>query len=395
MPICLFFAAGIQRMTEPSVSSRQHYHQLDALRGVAALSVVISHFALVGPLEWASQSPFRVNSLGHQAVILFFILSGFVLTLQLRSGRSISYKDFLVKRICRIYLPYLVVLVATFSIVNALDVKPIKWLGGWGNEVWSGPFTGTEIADHLLFIGKYRAGQMIPVIWTLIYELRISIVMPFVVAWVARVSARTSIAVALCVSIVSFMLILLEGDDPQGANFGGDWPMTLHYAGMFVVGAVLAVHRTAWRQWLMKNGRLRPVLVISVLLYFLSRGALSMKLGPAGQYLYDWLVTAGSAGLICTSLVSARFAKLLEARPFAFLGQISYSLYLTHTIVLLTVIHLMPSASTMWRSILIAAALEIPVATAMYLLIERRTIMLGQFLTARRSAGAASANQTY
>jgi hypothetical protein len=31
----------------------------------------------------------------------------------------------------------------------------------------------------------------------------------------------------------------------------------------------------------------------------------------------------------------------------------------------------------------------------MYLLIERRTIMLGQFLTARRSAGAAGANQTY
>ena len=123
-------------MKEPS-SQRQHYHQLDALRGVAALSVVVSHFALVGPLEWASQSPFRVNSLGHQAVILFFILSGFVLTLQLRSSRSISYRDFLVKRICRIYLPYLVVLVATFSIVSALDVKPIKWLGGWGNEVWS------------------------------------------------------------------------------------------------------------------------------------------------------------------------------------------------------------------------------------------------------------------
>ncbi|CAB3762488.1 acyltransferase family protein [Paraburkholderia humisilvae] len=379
-----------------SRSNSQHYHQLDALRGVAALMVVISHFVLIGPLAWIPRSPIRVIALGHEAVILFFILSGFVLTLQLRSSRGISYKDFLIKRICRIYLPFLVVLVATFWIVDAVDVKPIKWAGEWADGVWSGPFTGTEITDHLLFIGRYKAGQMIPVIWSLIYELRISLVMPLVVYWVARVSGRVAVSVAVGISLLSFALVLLEGDDPNSANFNGDWAMTLHYLGIFIVGAALAVHRATWRRWLLKEGRTRVVLGASLGLYFVSRSVLSLTSGAVGQFLFDWLVTAGAAGLICTSLVSATFAAVLEARPIAFLGRISYSLYLTHTIVLLTVLHLMPAENAMWRTILTAAALVIPVATLMHYLVERRTVMLGQFLTARRTTDAASrANQTY
>jgi peptidoglycan/LPS O-acetylase OafA/YrhL len=293
-------------------------------------------------------------------------------------------------------LPYLVVLVATFSIVDAVDVKPIDGAGLWANEVWSGPFTGTEMADHLLFLGRYKAGQMIPVIWSLIYELRISLIMPLVVYWIARVSGRAAISVALGISLLSFVLVLLEGDDPNSANFTADWAMTLHYLGIFIAGATLAVHRAAWRQWLMKNDRTRVVLAASLVLYFVSRSVLSFTSGAVGQFLFDWLVVAGAAGLICTSLVSARFAAVLEARPIAFLGQISYSLYLTHTIVLLTVLHLMPSATSMWRAILTAAALVIPVATLMHYLVERRTVMLGHFLTARRTTDAASrANQTY
>ena len=44
---------------------------------------------------------------GHQAVILFFVLSGFVLYLPYtHTAEHILYADFVIKRICRIYLPY-------------------------------------------------------------------------------------------------------------------------------------------------------------------------------------------------------------------------------------------------------------------------------------------------
>jgi peptidoglycan/LPS O-acetylase OafA/YrhL len=384
-------------MKETSVLNNQHYHQLDALRGVAALMVVINHFILLGPLFWIIKSPLRVMALGHEAVIFFFELSGFVLALQLRSSRRVPYRDYLIKRICRIYLPYLAVLIVTFSIVDAITVRTVNWAGGWFNQIWSGPFTGTEIVDHLIFIGRFKASQMIPVIWSLIYEARISLIMPLVVFLVAQVSARTALLAALAISVLSFVLLGIEGGEPFSANFDGDWPMTLHYLGMFIVGSTLAIHRASWRQWLMKDGRTRIVFAISVVLYFTSRSVLSITMSALGQCVFDWLVAAGTAGLISTSLVSARFASVLAWRPIAFLGMISYSLYLTHAVVLLTVVHLMPSADSMWRTIVTATLLVVPVATVVHFAIERPAMMLGQFLTLRRgrTAAAQRANQPF
>ncbi|WP_166653485.1 acyltransferase family protein [Paraburkholderia flava] len=378
-------------MKELSVSHGQYYPQLDALRGVAALMVVINHFVLLGPLAWVPKTPLRVIALGHEAVILFFALSGFVLTLQLRSRRGISYRDYLVKRICRIYLPYLVVLIATFSIVNALVIRPVNWAGGWFNAVWSGPFTGTEIVDHLLFIGQYKAGQMIPVIWSLIYEMRISLIMPLVVFCMARAPAAGCIASALAVSILGFALV--PAGTASSANFEGDWAMTAHYLGIFIAGATLAIHQRAWRQWLAKGRRTEAVLAGSVVLYFVSRSTMSITSGTVGQFIFDWCVAAGSAGILCTAIASSRFAALLAMRPIAFLGTISYSLYLTHAVVLIGVIHLMPAQESMWHAIVLAAVLVIPVATVVHFVVERRTIALGQFLTGRTDTAAARARQ--
>ena len=384
-------------MKEIIVSNNQHYHQLDALRGVAALTVVASHFVLLAPLFWIVKSPLRVMALGHEAVIFFFELSGFVLALQLQSRRRVPYRDYLLKRICRIYLPYLAVLIVTFSIVDAISVQPVNWAGDWFNRIWSGPFTGTEIVDHLIFIGRFNAYQMNPVIWSLIYEARISLIMPLVVSLVAQVSARKALLAALAISVLSFVLLGVEGGEPFSANFGGDWPMTLHYLAMFIVGSTLAIHRASWREWLMKDGRTRIVFAISVVLYFTSRSVLSITMSAFGQCVFDWLVATGTAGLICTSLVSARFASVLALRPIAFLGMISYSLYLTHAVVLLTVVHLMPSADSMWHTVMTAALLVVPVATVVHFAIERPAMTLGQFLTQRRgrTAAAQRANQPF
>src|SRR5215471_18879899 len=73
--------------------------------------VVLNHFVL------ATNSPGRRESLlglleepfqnGPAAVMLFFLLSGFVLSLPVWRGKPQRYSVFIVRRICRIYLPYL------------------------------------------------------------------------------------------------------------------------------------------------------------------------------------------------------------------------------------------------------------------------------------------------
>jgi len=382
-------------VTRVSLSGRQHFRQLDSLRGIAALLVVANHFVLLGPMAWMLKTPLRVFALGHEAVILFFTLSGFVLTLQLRSDWGVTYKHYLIKRVCRIYLPYLVVLVATIVIASTIHVRAVDWASNWFNGVWSEPITAAEIYHHLLFVGQFNAYELNPVIWSLIYEMRISLVMPLVVLWVVWVPAITCVNVALGASALAFVLVQMEGSGPSSANFSGNWAMTMHYLALFVVGVLLAVHRARWRKWLKKDGRTRVVLGVSLALYFVSRSVLSIKTGAIGQFIFDWCVAVGSAGIIGCSLVSTRFARLLRTRPIEFLGDISYSLYLTHAVVLLTVVHLMPSPELKWRAILIAAALVIPVATATHYIVERRTMRLGQFLTARRGTKvAARASQT-
>jgi len=382
-------------MNETSPSRGRYFPQLDALRGIAALMVVINHFVLVGPLWWKPRSPLRVLALGHEAVILFFILSGFVLTLQLMSDRGITYRDYVIKRVCRIYLPYLAVLFAAFSAINLINIEPVKWAGSWFNDIWTGSFSGREILDHLLFIGQYKANRVLPVIWSLIYEMRISLAMPLVVYCVSRLSARVCLAAALFISMVSFMFAMgRNADETSSPSFSGDWAMTAHYLGMFIVGATLAFHRARWQRWLARSDRTMFVLAASVTLYFLSRAMMSMASGAIGQFIFDWCVVAGAAGIVCTAIVSRRFTLMLAKRPIAFLGTISYSLYLTHTVVLLTIVHLMPASGSAWRSIVTAAVLVIPVAAVTHFAIERPSILLGKFLTGRSVHASSRANQT-
>jgi peptidoglycan/LPS O-acetylase OafA/YrhL len=382
-------------MNETSPFRGRHYPQLDALRGIAALMVVINHFILVGPLWWIPRSPLRLLALGHEAVVLFFILSGFVLTLQLVSDRRISYRDYVIRRICRIYLPYLAVLFAAFSIINLIYIEPVKWAGSWFNDIWTGSFSGREMLDHLLFIGEYKANRVLPVIWSLIYEMRISLMMPLVVYCVSRFSARTCLAAALCISLVSFVFAMGRNTgETSSPSFSGDWAMTAHYLGMFIVGATLAFHRVHWQRWLDKRGRTMLVLAASLTLYFLSRLVLSITSGAIGQYIFDWCVVAGAAGLVCTAIVSRRFTLALAKRPIVFLGTISYSLYLTHTVVLLAVLHLMPASGSAWRSIVTAAVLVIPVAAVTHFVVERPSILLGKFLTGKSVTASSRANQT-
>lgn len=381
-------------MNETSSLRGRHYPQLDALRGIAALMVVINHFVLVGPLWWIPRSPLRVLALGHEAVILFFILSGFVLTLQLMSNRRITYRDYLIKRICRIYLPYLAVLFAACSCINLINVEPVEWAGSWFNDIWTGSFSRAEILDHILFIGQYKANRVLPVIWSLIYEMRISLMMPLVVYCASRVSARTCLATALAISAVSFLFAMGKGvDETSSPSFSGDWVMTAHYLGMFIVGATLAIHRERWQRWLAKGNRTAFVLAASLVLYFLSRSVMSITSGAIGQYIFDWCVVAAAAGIVCTAIVSRRFTSVLAKSPIVFLGTISYSLYLTHTVVLLTIIHLIPAPGSAWHAIVTAAVLVIPIAAVTYLAIERPSIMLGKFLTGRSAAASARANQ--
>jgi peptidoglycan/LPS O-acetylase OafA/YrhL len=374
------------QMNERTEPRDSHFKQLDARRGIAALTVVFNHLTIIEPLRWLWKTPLRFFLTGHDAVILFFLVSGFVLTLQLTSRRRPTFGRYLIKRICRIYLPYFAVLLGTYAIIDAVFRGAVPWAGVWVNSAWDGSFSAADFRSHVMFIGEYKANHVIPVIWTLIYEMRISLFFPFIVYAVARVRARYSIAAAITVSASAYVLLFLQGTEPSNADLRVNWVLTAHYSGIFVVGAVLAIHRKRWQTWLPEGNRKAVIFAASLAFYFLSRGILGIVPGGSGDLLFDWGVAVGASGIICSSIASERITSLLALRPIAFLGALSYSLYLTHTVVLLSVIHLMPSAETSWMALAFAAALVLPVATATYYLVERPSMILGKILTERSRA---------
>jgi peptidoglycan/LPS O-acetylase OafA/YrhL len=363
-----------------------HFTQLDALRGIAALTVVLNHFTIIDPLRWMWRTPLRFLLTGHDAVILFFIISGFVLTLQLTSSRKPGYRDYILKRICRIYLPFVAVFSLAYTVMSLVYEGPVPWAGGWANRSWDGSFSESDVVSHLVFLGRYRADHVIPVIWTLIYEMRISLFFPVIVFFVVRLRASHSIAAAMIISAGAYLLLFLEGTDPDNADLKVEWALTAHFTGIFVVGAVLAVHRTRWQKWLGTPIRRAVVFLASLGFYFLSRVILNFAPGGLADFLFDWGVAVGASGIICTSLVSGRITSILAWRPIVFLGAISYSLYLTHTVLLLSLIHLMPYPDVAWIALALAALLVFPVATLVYFLVERPSMAIGRALILRRQA---------
>lgn len=90
-------------------------NRLDALRGFAALYVVLHH-AIPRGLHWGPIDVSVFFRLGQEAVILFFLLSGFVVSLAHSRSSDPSFPTYFLKRFLRIYVP----LVAVFSLAWAM-----------------------------------------------------------------------------------------------------------------------------------------------------------------------------------------------------------------------------------------------------------------------------------
>jgi peptidoglycan/LPS O-acetylase OafA/YrhL len=104
---------------------RAHYFWIDALRGAAATIVLISHVSIFGLYGYehvlAKYPPTRLLWAGHQAVILFFVISGFALYLlfeQMAAARA-RWTTFIVVRFLRLYPSYLASLLLALLVLNA------------------------------------------------------------------------------------------------------------------------------------------------------------------------------------------------------------------------------------------------------------------------------------
>jgi peptidoglycan/LPS O-acetylase OafA/YrhL len=365
-------------------SHGQHrYEELDSLRGVAALIVVASHVAMFWSPPyavwrvWFDRSPLGVLVDGTDAVYLFFVLSGFVLFLPyVRPGGRDRYPQYLIKRVCRIYLPYLAALVVSI----AADVAFYRPIQGqfplWDN--WHRPFPVSAVWSHLLLIRHDSLSEFNPAFWSLVHEMRISIVFPLVALLALRLSLAWGVVTSLAVCAGGFLLMLAV--HVNGCS-------TIGYGGLFLLGAVVARHLDQIRAFVERRTALgkMAILLTSFALYEATRFL------PA-RYYHDWTVVPlhGSAVtvVIVLALTTVHFKRVLHTAALRWLGKVSFSLYLIHGIVLYSLASLFWNRTTHHMLLLLGGvAFVLAVVGGFYHWVERPSILLGRRLT-RREASA-------
>src|SRR5690349_5447370 len=186
--------------------SLKYMPQLDALRALAVLAVMVHHFLPVDRFL-----PVDYITLGLLAVRLFFVLSGFLITGILLSYRSeergTALRRFYLRRILRIFPIYYL----TLFIALALQVRPIQQGAFW----------------HLTYLSNYVAGfhpeWMGPAshFWSLAVEEQFYFVWPFILLFLPRKHLAGTIVSTILLAVVfrAFILYLSNISIDAGGVF--------------------------------------------------------------------------------------------------------------------------------------------------------------------------------
>lgn len=343
--------------------------ELDALRGIAAVLVLVQHVRFMGldprpsgspVLDQAADmlmngSPLRVLELGRSAVLFFFVLSGFVLTRALLRNGSPGLLAFAAQRTIRLMLPAAASALLSAGLYAAVVSDPALLAGALRDHtlyLWRAAPELPDVvrAGALLLVGSNRVELNIP-LWSLVHEWRLTLLLPLVLLLRGRIW----------------------------------WLLALGCVGM----ALGAMHQIGQENRLQLGPHLHHTLTASA--YFglaIASGAALAMAGPLPSLTREQKLAAGIAALALFSLASdlavyagavliillahqpGRFKRFLRRAPLLWLGHVSYSLYLVHVPVLTASVVLLHGTLPLWAALVLGAAVSLPAAEAMRRLVE-------------------------
>lgn len=322
--------------------NKNRLEQLDSLRGLASLSVFAHHMWMITPVLPLvfSYSPFRIFVYGHAAVILFFILSGFVLSLPFLNNKQGSYYGYILKRFFRIYIPYIVSLAIAITLSVSLHRDGINNLSDWFNQFWRKGLDIDIIKEHILLITNIHTDAYNTVVWSLIHEMRISIIFPIIMVAVIRYKWSTNLLLCLLLSSIGAMNDLFDFEVRNG-HYTSIFD-TVHYTSFFITGALLAKYKENLARTYHKLNKIHKwtLLITAMIFYSYSRIVEVVIHLPFNHIITEYGIAFGSIIVVIMALSSNAFTNFLMRKPIIFIGKISYSLYLYHFVILLSSINL-------------------------------------------------------
>lgn len=353
-----------------------YINYLDSVRGLAAFSVFLSHFCggygktLIRLLKG---TPFSIFVDGYGGVSVFFVLSGLVLSLDAFHGsRKLSIVAFYIRRFFRITVPFATMLVIVFFafktgyIKHDTDPHISNWLYGQWADTHKMDFLSFLQQAALIIPGVNQV--LIPQSWTLFYELRISLLMPFLILIAMRSTLWLTLFVIVNIAISETHFFLLH-------FFWGILLAKYHYH-LIALGNKM--------NWLLKI----PIFAIGIILVSSNRPIVYLGINLSQQT--SWILSGLGAALLLALFTGSNLAKsILGVGVLRFLGRISYSMYLLHAMVLITITPLMikvlnycgiAGSVAYWLVIVPTLGVVLLISSLSFHFIEKPSISMGRFV---------------
>ncbi len=291
---------------------------LNGYRGLCAMLVFVFHIGSAGIMAWPSGSAaadavtYLWSSLTY-GVEMFFMISGFVILASLLRHRSIG--GFLHDRVARIFSAWIPALCAVTVMCLLLQIPPLKGL--------SPAEAGALFLGNVFLLPPIVRFPMIhQVSWSLSYE------------WVFYLTAAMG-------------LFLYRRSSPRHAllalwlTLGALFIMLFPRALFFVTGVLVF----KYRDWFAARAQWLRFPLVSLLVFLVAWRATGAFMAHLNDTVFDYLLDGRWIALVIAFVASihlfasvtldaTRQTAFLSSRMFQFLGNISYSFYLWHTLVM-------------------------------------------------------------
>lgn len=302
---------------------------MTGIRALAATWVLVGHCRVVlvdlAPGMRVFDPWFGVGFLG---VDVFFLLSGFIISYNYAQRMPEldrrRYGAFLFARFARIYPVHLVMLVASAVMMAVVAVRG----------------TSQSTPDHSVggLIGNVLLLQALPGFevwndpsWSISCEAAAYVLFPLGAALLLRLTRRGALALALVVVVAQLGVTMLLVS-PRSSTPPMSW---VRIAGEFTLGCLLWA---AWRHGERTHWRWDVTALVAAGLT-----ALYLGVTPRGPLSY-LVVPLLAVFVVATASTSGPVRAVLASRLMEWGGRVSYSLYLTHFLVLSLLIDLVPPA---------------------------------------------------
>jgi peptidoglycan/LPS O-acetylase OafA/YrhL len=315
--------------------NKKYFPQLTGLRAVAALIVFVHHFAFAE--EKVGHFIFRFQQELYIGVTIFFVLSGFLITLRYYEEK-ISLKQYAINRIARIYPMYLLITIVTFGYYY-LDPAARFSADALGKHPAFSFFMNVTFLrgffDELKFTGIAQG-------WTLTVEECFYFLAPLIFFLLRRKIKLVVVLIAFyCIGCL--LVLLPKGNNSLGFFNSFQFMFIVTFFGRcldFLIGVQLALWFAKRKKratskaiiFTVSGGLLVIATVFLLILPDTSNARYDEGLYTTpGLLINNWFLPFAVA-ILFWGLITEKtwFSKLLSTPLFELLGRSSYTFYLIH-----------------------------------------------------------------